>query len=48
MQSVKGRDEDQNKNFERFYKIFQKPDLDNKVNRDKILEVSDFEACKIL
>jgi polyribonucleotide nucleotidyltransferase len=40
--------EDQNKNFERFYKIFQKTDLDNKVNSNKILKVSDFEACKIL
>jgi hypothetical protein len=39
---------DQNKNFERFYKIFEKSDLDNKVNRDKILKVSDFEDCKIL
>jgi hypothetical protein len=40
--------QDQNKNFERFYKIFEKSDLDSKVNKDKILEVSDFEACKIL
>lgn len=39
---------DQNKNFERFYKIFEKADLDNKVNSNKILEISDFEACKIL
>ena len=40
--------ENQNKNFERFYKIFEKSDLDNKINSNKILEVSDFEACKIL
>jgi hypothetical protein len=40
--------QDQNKNFERFYKIFEKSDLNNKVNRDKILKVSDFEDCKIL
>jgi|688.fasta_scaffold1073186_2 hypothetical protein len=40
--------QDQNKNFERFYKIFEKSDLDKKVNSNKILEVPDFEACKTI